>query len=278
MLQTQELLNVSNQELESHKSKRLAARSEMIGLAQVRELWASPTQVFNSYQAHEKMQADLAELRDYIRYTLLPMVFDQVSLPCHHRFFLSPPSPPSSGVALTPAQVSGVETALQHIEMVSNMILAKRMIKAAPVKSKSMASAASSAGRAAGSAVVPGSQSTEIEMNASHHSPSGLLEEDKKFPSPSSSSLNGKKKKECDGMEQALILKGELDRVLSGVKLLGDTVDRLTEIVRSDSRCCGGTFDAMWMNLLGSNSWSGVSNRVEQGGYSSVRLDESAHG
>ena len=108
-------------------------------------------------------------------------------------------------------------------------------------------------------------------MNASQHSPSGLLEEDKK-------SLNGgKKKKECDGMEQALILKGELDRVLSGVKLLGDTVDRLTDIVRSDSRCCGGAFDTIWMNLLGSNSWS-VNSRVEQGGYSSVRLDDSAHG
>jgi hypothetical protein len=179
-------------------------------------------------------------------------------------------------------QQQGIQKKQQKPEKrkIRDPILAKRMIKAAPVKSKSMASAASSAGRAAGSAVVPGSQSTEIEMNASHHSPSGLLEEDKKFPSPSPSSpsLNGKKKKECDGMEQALILKGELDRVLSGVKLLGDTVDRLTEIVRSDSRCCGGTFDAMWMNLLGSNSWSGVSNRVEQGGYSSVRLDESAHG
>ena len=30
-----DILQVSNQELESHKSKRLAARSEMIGLAQV---------------------------------------------------------------------------------------------------------------------------------------------------------------------------------------------------------------------------------------------------
>jgi hypothetical protein len=36
MLQAQKLLSVSNQELESHKSKRLAARSEMIGLAQVK--------------------------------------------------------------------------------------------------------------------------------------------------------------------------------------------------------------------------------------------------
>jgi hypothetical protein len=116
-------------------------------------------------------------------------------------------------------QQQGIQKKQQKPEKrkIRDPILAKRMIKAAPVKSKSMISAA--AGRAAAAAVVPGSQSTEIEMNASRHSPSGLLEEDKKFPSPSPSSpsLNGKKKKECDGMEQALILKGELDRVLRGL-------------------------------------------------------------
>lgn len=113
-------------------------------------------------------------------------------------------------------------------------------------------------------------QNPEIEMNStdSNHGNSSPNLEDKKTSS--------KKKKESDGMEQALILKGELDRVLSGVKLLGDTVDRLDEIVRSDSRCCGGAFDAIWLNMFGP-SWSG-SNSAQQGGYSSVRLDESSHG
>lgn len=111
---------------------------------------------------------------------------------------------------------------------------------------------------------------SEIEMNssleASEHSP--VSDEEKRS--------NSKKKKISESMEQAQILKGELDRVLSGVKLLGDTVDRLNEIVRSDNGCCSGTFDLLLGNILGQGVWERKS--AEQGGYTSVRLDDSAHG
>jgi hypothetical protein len=176
-----------------------------------------------------------------------------------------------------------VETALQHIEMVSNMILAKRMIKSLPMKPKSITprtdielmNTSTHGGSGSGGGRAGGGGGTGT--GGGQHSPSGLLENDQKSLSPSlNGNGNGKKKKECDGMEQALILKGELDRVLSGVKLLGDTVDRLNDIVRSDSRCCSGAFDSIWFTLLGSTS--PLNNRVEQGGYSSVRLDDSAHG
>jgi hypothetical protein len=144
--------------------------------------------------------------------------------------------------------------------MVSNMILAKRLVKT-QVKAKPMA--------------VPRPQ-PEIEMQTTEMTVTGSQppqqqsDEDKKG--------QAKKKKESDGMEQALILKGELDRVLSGVKLLGDTVDRLNEIVRSESRCCSGAFDSIWLNLIGPSSLGGGNAAIQQGGYSSVRLDDSAHG
>lgn len=138
--------------------------------------------------------------------------------------------------------------------MVSNMLLAKRLVKVA-TKAKVLTNKL---------------KPSEIEMNstldASEHSPGS--DEDKKS--------NAKKKKISESMEQAHILKGELDRVLSGVKLLGDTVDRLNEIVRSDKGCCSGSFDVLLGNILGQGTWG--RNTVEQGGYASVRLDDSSHG
>jgi hypothetical protein len=215
------------------------------------------------------MQSDLSDLRDYIRYTLIPLVFDQVA---SRLFPLSYPLSVATSLSLSLdllTKVSGVETALQHIEMVSNMILAKRLIKT-HLKAKTIP--------------VPRPH-PEIEMNSSSPERNGTPpqgSDSDKSPTAVGGAVGGggaKKKKESDGMEQALILKGELDRVLSGVKLLGDTVDRLNEIVRSDSRCCSGAFDTIWLSLIGPSSLGGGGgNGTIQGGYASVRLDDSAHG
>ena len=137
--------------------------------------------------------------------------------------------------------------------MVSNMLLSKRLVKAT-TKAKVLLNKL---------------KPSEIEMNSlevSEHSPGS--EEERKTGS--------KKKKISESMEQAQILKGELDRVLSGVKLLGDTVDRLNQIVRSDNGCCSGAFDMLLGNIIGQSLWE--RQNAEQGGYTSVRLDDSSHG
>ncbi len=152
-------------------------------------------------------------------------------------------------------QVSGVETALQQVEMASNIILSKRLIKITP-KVKTLSERPRN--------------SLEIEM----HSPLESSGDGNQSPTTDEKEKkNPKKLKISEGMEQAQILKGELDRVLSGVKLLGDTVDRLNEIVRSDSRCCGGALEAYWTSMFGQITWG-----EKKGGYSSVRLDDSSHG
>ena len=48
-----------------------------------------------------------------------------------------------------------------------------------------------------------------------------------------------------DAKEQAEILRLELDRLQTGITLLGQSLDRLGEVVRVDTHCCGGLFDAI---------------------------------
>jgi len=61
--QAEEKMMQSNQEVSEHKSKRLAARSEMIGLA----------------QAMEKAQQECSLLQDYIAHSLVPIALEQVA-------------------------------------------------------------------------------------------------------------------------------------------------------------------------------------------------------
>lgn len=84
-----------------------------------------------------------------------------------------------------------------------------------------------------------------------------------------------------EAKEQAEILRMELERVQAGVTLLSQSLDKLTEIVRMDTRCCGGIFDIISSSLgpatsvAGSSSGSGV-------GYDRVQayapdIDDSGH-
>ena len=88
----QELLNAirekaeSAQEMEEHKTKRLAARTETIQVA----------------QALETAQRECLELNNYLRYTLMPMVFEEIT---------------------------GIETALASLEMAIARLSSKKITK-----------------------------------------------------------------------------------------------------------------------------------------------------
>lgn len=84
---------LSGKELESHKAKRLVARNEMIGAAQV-SLYSCksvfiPEPICGAFQqllilspshcqALEKSQTEGQALRAYIQYKLAPIVFEQI--------------------------------------------------------------------------------------------------------------------------------------------------------------------------------------------------------
>jgi len=205
------------QELESHKSKRLAARSEMIGMA----------------QAYERAEAELLETQEFLRYTLIPLVFEQIS---------------------------GVESALQHIEFATGIILSKKAMRF-------RAKASNFLNRQTDPSTTDSSTSKLTNSSAD-------LDDEKEPSNIHKAKFRGSKISEC--MEQAYVLKNELDRVQSGVKLLGDSVERLSTAVQSDSRCCAGLCDAIWMSVT-SYLWPYGEKGLSQGKYESVRLDESIH-
>ena len=57
----------------------------------------------------------------------------------------------------------------------------------------------------------------------------------------------------AEAHEQAEVLRQELDRVKSGLTLLAQSMDKLVEIVRMDSRCCGGVLDALTTSVSSSS-------------------------
>lgn len=68
------------------------------------------------------------------------------------------------------------------------------------------------------------------------------------FGSPKSSHRNGgvngrKKEAAFEALHQVEILRDELNRLAAGLSLLSHSVERLTELVNIDTRCCGSFWD-----------------------------------
>jgi hypothetical protein len=74
-----------------------------------------------------------------------------------------------------------------------------------------------------------------------------------------------------EGLEQAEVLKSELDRVNSGISLLGQSMERLHDVIRLDSRCCGSVIDTISIIIGMSSAPSDRSPR----GYATVSMEAS---
>jgi hypothetical protein len=81
-----------------------------------------------------------------------------------------------------------------------------------------------------------------------------------------------------EAREQAEILKTELERVQSGVHLLGHSVEKLNDVVRVDTRCCGGLMDLFSVGGYGGGYGGGMTaTRIGNGrsnGYDLVAYSE----
>jgi hypothetical protein len=92
-----------------------------------------------------------------------------------------------------------------------------------------------------------------------------------KINTPTSESLEKKSPNKIAGsMEQAEILRVELERIKSGMRLLGQSIDRLDKTLElSNKKACGGFFDAIWICCR--------TQEVTSQGYSTVDMDDSHH-
>jgi hypothetical protein len=196
-------------------------------------------------KALESAQKDAADLQNYIRYNLTPLVFEQVG----NIFF------PSFYITVCAAQISGIETALGSIEMAIGRLSSKRMTR---LKLRA------------------GLVTSDNALGATY--PGGMFRQGSSVPEASS---RGPKNTSIvqGAVLQAEQLKGELERVKSGILLLNQTSERLGEIVRKDSQWCGGICEGLW-NIFSRRSGTTIIRKRDggsSGGYSFVEMTESDH-
>jgi chromosome segregation ATPase len=207
----QNRLRTASLETEEHKSKRLAARQEMIMMA----------------GSLEKFQSEAQELQNFLQFSVLPSIVEQVL---------------------------GLEHSLVSLENATSQIASKKMMKLKTKTSQLLSKRAIRADqgtrqggefvRRGETALTPGQKRITSQKNSG-----GPLGE---------------------AMDQAVSARSELDRVAIGITLLGQSLDRLHEIVHVDTRCCG-LFDTVasigsrkeGYSVLDADSDSGVDTSVE---------------
>ena len=235
--EVQRQMEASTRELEAHKSKRLTARSEMIGLA----------------QTLERAQTEGEELRQFLQYSLSPIVFDQIS---------------------------GIEALLTNLEATSSQLASKRSVRLQTQASDFMGRRLRSEknGIHGDHDLVdgndPNSLSSSGSSNTSNSSMVSLAGNSRNLGgSKGSNGNNGSGNGRYVGgsaaslaslgeaMTQAETLRRELERAQAGVMLLGQAMERLTDVVRQDSRCCGGLTDIM-RELVGASPVSSALGRA----------------
>jgi hypothetical protein len=210
----QRQLRSTKEELEGSRTKRMAARTEMIGLS----------------QALEKAQKEGEGLKVYMQNTISPLVFEQVN-------YLE-------------TLVTGIE--LAHRQITSKSSYRIHSVLADVVKSLCFRQAGNSGD---GDKNRAGSDSLRTSM----HSDAGITLVNTAAGSGAASGFgNGSKRPGgaaggassgvgsaavtavASAHEQAQTLKAELERVKSGLILLAQSMEKLQDSVRADSRCCGG--------------------------------------
>lgn len=197
---------LSAQEMEEHKAKRLAARNETISVA----------------HALETAQKDVEELHNYLRYTLMPIVFEEIT---------------------------GIETALASLESSIGRLSAKRStklkVRAGIVRSNSGGTTISSVGNSMhhmnSAQTGVGSLGSVNGGRAGKSAPTSIV---------------------AAAMQQAGQLKLELDRAKAGIALINNSVERLTDAVHKDSLWCGGICDGLWRLFQSGSTGSRIPSRT----------------
>jgi hypothetical protein len=210
-------VELSGRELEEYKAKRLVARNEMIGAA----------------HALERAQKEGAEMKQFIQYSLAPLVFEQVSA---LEMLLS-------AVEYSSSQLSAKRTIQLHNRATD--FLARRLGDA-DRRQSDMAGASDHSSTALGPLALratDGSNDSQEELKDFGGAGSGVGagNDTGKQPTHRTSSTHPPSPL-SEALDQAEMLRRELNKVHAGLALLSSSVERLGEVINVDTRCCGGVF------------------------------------
>ena len=198
--EAQRILAMNSKELEVHKTKRLTARSEMIGMAETLE------------RAHK----DGEEIKTYLHYSLAPMVFEQIN---------------SMEALLSTVEHSFTQLSSNRfikLKIQANDALSKRFKKVERVKKADSA------------------DSADYLYNKHSNNPINTTNNfGKRHMKSNANSIPAIR----DAMEQAENIRNELERVQAGIILLGQSLEKLVEVINVETKCCGGVFGLLTSNL-----------------------------
>jgi hypothetical protein len=295
-------MELSGKELESHKAKRLVARNEMIGAA----------------QALERFQSEGQAIKAFIQYKLAPLVFEQVtaieqllSTVEHSTSMLSSKNnvrmyktansflgKPESSYP-TPDHDSPNHSPESSVSSnSSSTALTQRNGTFSPKIGNNGTNGQNNDPNGSNDG-----KSIDNNSNSHNGNGSGVRDEDLKgvFNSATETGIvrtnpsavlglgsvpsrsnpyHGVQTPLGEAIEQAEILRKELNRVHAGLSLLTHSVDRLGDVVIVDSKWCGGAFqmfgDSMTSTIQGSIRGSIGRTMVSHNNTSSSRVANTA--
>ena len=243
-------VNTASKEAEQHKTKRLEARNETIHLV----------------QALEKAQGEADQVQAFLQKDLVPMAYEQVS---------------------------GIENALMSLETAVGLLSSKKMVKFHSKAHDFIERRLKTGRKKRGDRATLLPNGSTRSDGGSGSANNGCLDNDsiaigQRVPRNStaaldspvegidttsltplsqmvsartggaSSTLSKAEKRHISGlgdaMELAQNLYNEMDRMRAGILLLTQSLERLHETVRLDTKCCGGVYELIVASMQQSNN------------------------
>ena len=248
-------VNTASKEAEQHKSKRLEARNETIHLV----------------QALEKAQGEADQVQAFLQRDLVPMAYEQVSGIENALMSLET----AVGLLSSKKMVKFHSKAHDFIERRLKTGRKKRGDRLTLLPNGGARSDGDSSSISGGDGSSSHSNKNSIAIgqrvprssSAALDSPAG--EQDTTSLTPlsqmvstrtggASSTLSKAEKRHISGlgdsMELAQNLYNEMDRMRAGIILLTQSLERLHETVRLDTKCCGGVYELIVASMQQSNN------------------------
>jgi hypothetical protein len=213
--------------------------------------------MINLVQALEKAQAESDEMQNFFSMKLVPMAYEQVS---------------------------GIENALMSLETAVGMLSSKKMVKfhsraneflQKRLKSHNKRDTKNGGSNSKSSLSDDSTRGETDSVGSREELVNSSFAEIRQFstrttgPTGNARHVLGGPAHVAglgDAMEMAHHLHSELDRLQAGIRLLAQSLERLHETVRLDTKCCGGLYELLVANMR-------QSDVVKRRGYNKVDSD-----
>ena len=245
-------VDTASKEAEQHKTKRLEARNETIHLV----------------QALEKAQGEADQVQAFLQRDLVPMAYEQVTGIENALMSLET----AVGLLSSKKMVKFHSKAQDFIEKRLKTGRKKRGDRATLLTNESARSDGGNSGSNEGSSIgnnnIAIGQKIPLDSTAATDSPTergrdtaaltplSQMVGARAAGAPSTLSKAGRRHISGlgDAMELAQNLYNEMNRMRAGIVLLTQSLERLHETVRLDTKCCGGLYELMVASMQQSNN------------------------